>query len=132
MRVEILFPFSLWVSDMDILTYIQGRTKCSLDIINALLEITREKQRKREDTAISWKEVRTLFKQKNCNNRETIADSTLYHMYRQCREELVELGLAALVPIDRVAANVRLTPRGIKIAVITSEFTSRLAQEMQH
>lgn len=117
---------------MDIITYIQGRTKCSLDLINALLEITREKQRKREDTAISWKEVRTLFKQKNYNNRETIADSTLYHMYRQCRDELVELGLAVLIPIDRVAANIRLTPQGIRIAQITSEFASRLIQEMQH
>jgi len=118
------------VNDVNVITYIQGRTKCSLDIINALLEITEKKQRKQEDTTISWKEIKTLFKQKNCHSEKAIADSTLYHMYRQCRDELVELGLAVLIPIDRVAANVRLTPQGIRIAHITSEFASRLMQEM--
>jgi hypothetical protein len=60
-----------------------------------------------------------------------MANSTFYHRYRQYRDELVELGLAISVPIDRVAANVRLTLQGIKIAETASEFTSRLTQEMQ-
>jgi len=112
---------------MDIVTYIQGRTKCSLEIINALLEITVEKQRKQEDAVISWKEIKTRYRQK-----KPIPEATLYRMYRQCRDELVELGLAVLVPLDRAAANVELTQQGIKIAEITSKFTSRLIQEMQH
>lgn len=116
---------------MDILTYIQGQSRRSLNVIIALLEITMEKQKKQEDTAISWNEVKTRFKQ-----QKPIATSTLYHLYRQCRDDLVELGLAILVPCahsrDSRASDIKLTAQGSKIAVIIAEFTNQLTKEMEN
>jgi hypothetical protein len=111
---------------MDIVTYLQGENRRSIEIMNVLLELTEEKQQRNDMTALSWNEVKKRFRQ-----TKPIPESTLYRMYRQCRDELEALGLVELIPINVSAADIRLTEQGIRVAKLISEFTHRITEEMQ-
>lgn len=107
---------------MDILTYIQGKGKHSIDILLAIYAITAERMQKEElkDIIISWKDIKEGVKSKG----KTLSDGT----YRDRRDELVDLGMLEKVRTDPLKHNVRMTERGLRIGEAFQKFLDAMKE----
>jgi hypothetical protein len=106
---------------MDVLTYLQGKGSHSIDVLLAIFHITaakREARRTGAETTVRWKEVKDYI----CSQGKSISDGT----YRGRRDELLEMGLLELQPLDDMRADVKMTEKGMTIASIVNEFMEKL------
>lgn len=105
---------------MDILTYLQGQGRHSIDVLLAIYTLTQQKQKEQkiEEVRISWKDVESWIKQ----NISNISDGT----YRARRQELLEMGLVELDRIDALRSNVKITAKGMTIASLIKEFADAI------
>jgi len=103
---------------MDVLTYLQGQGRHSIDVLLAIYTLTQQ-TKKEGNTELGWKEINQWI-QKNLNT--TLSDST----YRARRQELEALGLVELSPIDKLRSTVKLTPKGAKYATVVIEFLEKI------
>jgi len=109
---------------MDILTYLQGQGRHSIDVLLAIFTLTKQKQKEpNEAVSISWKEIEKYVEQ----NMSKISDGT----YRARRQELLEMGLVELERINPLASNVKLTSKGMMVASLIKEFIDTIQKTQE-
>jgi len=98
---------------MEIVDYLQGRGKHSIEVLLALHAMSIA------DGLVDWKDVKQWFRQ----HGSTISDGT----FRRRRVELVELGLAEKVNTrDPLKFAVKLTAKGEKVAELLEDLIEKL------
>jgi hypothetical protein len=104
------------VTTPDLQDYLQNPH--SIDVLLAILEISSDKKRHNEELVIGWNEVKMHIQKTGV----VCSDTTFRHR----RDELVEIGVLELVPIDILRDNVKLTVRGFQAACIVKKFCFEL------
>ncbi len=97
---------------MEIVEYIQGKSKHSIDVLLAIHAMSID------GAAVSWKHIKDWFR----NHSKNIADGT----YRARRRELEEMGLVEKEHIDSLKFSVKLTPLGVEVVHVMEEMIKKL------
>jgi hypothetical protein len=105
---------------MDIVTYVQGKGRHSLDVLLAIFNVTQAKQKHKrtEDVSVGWKDIKERCKQQG----KSLSDMA----YKKRRDELVQMELIALSPIDQLRNNVKMTRTSMTAASKISEFIQNI------
>lgn len=97
---------------MEIVDYIQGKAKHSIDVLLAIRAMSID------GATVSWKHIKDWFR----NHNKNISDGT----YRARREELKELGLVEKEHIDPLKFSVKLTPLGVEVVHVIEAMIKKL------
>jgi len=97
----------------NLLNYLQGHSH-SIDVLLTSFYITD----KNKSSIVGWMEIKEYLK----NQGIYISDTA----YKRRRNELVQLDLAELKPIDSYRNRIALTKKGVAVALLIIEFSEKL------
>jgi len=99
---------------MKIIDYLQGESRHSIDVLRAIYKLSVSPEQ-----SLSWKDVKEWLRQHNVY----LSDGT----FRKRRDELERLGLITKEKVDRLKFNVKITPKGLEVAIALEKFIADLA-----
>jgi repressor of nif and glnA expression len=100
-------------ASMDIVDYLQGQFRHSIDVLLAIYELSSSPEK-----PVGWKQVREWFRQRG----KRLPDGT----FRKRRNELEQLKLVRKISVDPLKFNVAITPKGVEVARALEDLTSKL------